>query len=143
MNSSARLAALYGLFAVIATLANLGAQMLAIRLYGGAWAIELSMLAGTLVGLAVKYVLDKRHIFRFTSRDLAHDGRLFVLYSLMGILTTLLFWGTEYAFHWLYATDAMRYLGGAIGLVLGYAIKYRLDKRFVFVHGASAPAGVA
>jgi len=27
----------------------------------------------------------------------------------------------------------MRYLGGAIGLTLGYVIKYRLDKRFVFV----------
>jgi hypothetical protein len=143
MNSAARLALLYGLFAALATLANLGAQMLAVRLYGGAWAIELSMLAGTLVGLMVKYVLDKRHIFGFTSRSLAHDGRLFALYSLMGILTTLLFWGTEYAFHRLFATEALRYLGGALGLVLGYVIKYRLDKRFVFVGGASATAGAA
>ena len=36
----------------------------------------------------------------------------------MGIITTLLFWGTEYAFHLIYNTDEMRYVGGIIGLAL-------------------------
>jgi hypothetical protein len=26
----------------------------------------------------------------------------------------------------------MRYVGGCIGLAIGYVIKYRLDKRYVF-----------
>ena len=65
--------------------------------------------------------------------NLAHDGRMFMLYSGMGVLTTLLFWGVEYAFHLVFGTDTMRYLGGAIGLTAGYVIKYHLDKRFVFV----------
>ena len=27
----------------------------------------------------------------------------------------------------------MLYLGGAVGLAIGYVLKYQLDKRFVFV----------
>jgi putative flippase GtrA len=138
---AARIGLLYAGFAAVAILANLGSQMLAVWLYRGAFAIELSIAVGTAVGLLIKYLLDKRHIFGFKTESVAHDGRLFILYSLMGVFTTLLFWGVEYAFHWLFGTDAMRYLGGAIGLILGYVIKYRLDKRFVFV--ARAPAGTA
>lgn len=55
------------------------------------------------------------------------------LYTFTGVFTTALFWGIEFGFQSLFGTDAMRYLGGAIGLTLGYIIKYRLDKRFVFV----------
>ena len=51
------------------------------------------------------------------------------------MVTTLVFWGTEFAFHLAFQTDAMRYLGGVIGLVIGYAIKYQLDKRYVFIGG--------
>ena len=133
MRKVARIAILYSLFAVAATAANLGAQALVIWFYSGLYAIEFSILVGTLTGLPIKYVLEKRHIFEFSSDGLAHDGRLFFLYASMGIFTTLLFWLIEYAFHWVFATDAMRYLGGAIGLTVGYVIKYRLDKRFVFV----------
>jgi putative flippase GtrA len=50
----------------------------------------------------------------------------------MGLLTTVIFWGFEWAFQLLYETKEMRYLGGVIGLALGYLTKYQLDKRFVF-----------
>lgn len=140
MKSVTSIAGLYATFAVIATAANLGTQALVVWTYGGAYAVEVSILLGTAVGLPIKYVLEKRYVFEFRSNDLAHDGRLFFLYSIMGVGTTLLFWGVEYAFHWLFGTDAMRYLGGAIGLTLGYVIKYRLDKRFVFVSKAPATA---
>ena len=133
VTSGARIAMLYAVFAVIATVVNIGGQALVIWLYQGAYAVPLSILVGTAVGLPVKYVLEKRHIFSFAADNLAHDGRMFALYSFMGIFTTALFWGVEWAFHATFGTDAMRYLGGAIGLSLGYAIKYHLDKRFVFV----------
>jgi len=133
MSRRSSLVVLYTAFAVAATLANLGSQALVVAIWPAAFGIELSILVGTGVGLVIKYVLDKRYIFRFKTRNLSHDGRLFMLYTYMGILTTLLFWATEYAFHWLFASDAMRYLGGAIGLAVGYLVKYRLDKRFVFV----------
>ena len=141
MSQSTRLVALYAVFSGIAILINLGTQALSIAIYSGAYGIALSMGAGTGAGLLAKYVLDKRHIFAYESDNLAHDGRLFILYSMMGLVTTALFWAVEYAFQWLFGNNAMRYLGGGIGLLLGYAIKYRLDKHFVFVANPTAEAG--
>ena len=132
MKGVVRIAVLYAVFAAIATAANIGCQALVIWVYKGPYAVALSILAGTAAGLPIKYVLEKRHIFSFESDNLAHDGRMFALYSFMGVFTTALFWGVEYAFHQAFGTDAMRYLGGAIGLALGYVIKYHLDKRYVF-----------
>ncbi|MGL5734433.1 MAG: GtrA family protein, partial [Beijerinckiaceae bacterium] len=103
-----------------------------LRIYGGPFVIALSIGVGTIAGLAVKYMLDKTMIFKFEARDLRHDGAMFARYSLMGVATTLIFWGFEMAFHFAFGTDGMRYLGGAIGLVIGYIVKYQLDKRFVF-----------
>ena len=112
---------------------NIGSQMLSIWAYKGLYYVEISILVGTaFFGLPLRYYLEKRYIFAFTSQNLAHDGRLFIFYSAMGIITTLLFWGTEYTFHLVYNTDEMRYVGGIIGLAFGFYVKYRLDK-FVFV----------
>ena len=133
MKHPVRLVTLYAAFAAIAIGLNLVAQVLVIALYSAAYAVTLSMVVGTGTGLLVKYVLDKRHIFAYETENLAHDGRLFVLYSLMGVVTTALFWGVEWAFQWLFDSNAMRYLGGGIGLVVGYVIKYHLDKEFVFI----------
>ena len=113
---------------------NLAAQALVMYFDNNSHAMLLSMLVGTGVGLVTKYILDKRYIFIFKADNLAHDGRLFLLYSVMGIVTTALFWIIEYGFHWIFATELMRYIGGAIGLILGYLIKYHLDKQFVFVN---------
>lgn len=143
MRGVVRLAVLYAVFAAIATAANIGCQALVIWAYQGPYAVPLSILVGTAAGLPIKYVLEKRHIFGFESDGLAHDGRLFFLYSFMGVFTTALFWGIEYAFHHAFGTDAMRYLGGVIGLTLGYIIKYHLDKRFVFVNRTPASPEVA
>ncbi len=129
----AHLAALYTLFAAIATVANIGSQDLVVRLlHHLPYAIALSVLVGTGVGLVVKYVLDKRYIFRFQTRDARHDGQTFLLYTLMGLLTTVIFWGFEFGFQALFGTREMRYLGGVLGLAIGYIAKYQLDKRFVF-----------
>lgn len=90
------------------------------------------MAVGTLAGLLVKYVLDKLYIFHYTAGSLFEDGRTFILYSCMGLFTTLVFWGTELAFDMLFEARSSRYLGAAVGLGLGYWLKYHLDKRFVF-----------
>ena len=55
----------------------------------------------------------------------------------MGLATTVIFWGFEFGFQYLFATKEMRYLGGALGLAIGYVAKYLLDKRFVFRQGAA------
>lgn len=130
-----KLAITYAILALIATAANISAQDLVIRGYNGASSILISVAVGTSVGLVVKYLLDKRYIFRFRARNAVHDGQTFILYTLMGLATTVIFWGFEFGFHHLFETKEMRYLGGVIGLAIGYLTKYHLDKRYVFDTG--------
>lgn len=120
----------YAGFAVLATLANLAVQRLVLAGSGDhGMGLALAIGAGTLVGLVVKYVLDKRWIFADRSRDYA---RSFGLYSLMGVATTAIFWGSETLFWWIWRSDLMRELGAVLGLGIGYVVKYRLDRAFVF-----------
>lgn len=134
------LAVLYTLFAAFSTAINISAQMLSIWAYRGPYAVEISILVGTAAGLPLRYVLEKRFIFAFQSQNIAHDGRLFVLYGFMGIFTTAIFWGVEYIFHIVFASDALRYVGGVIGLAIGFYVKYQLDKHFVFIDGSQRAA---
>jgi putative flippase GtrA len=127
-----RLPLTYAILAFIATCANIAAQDVAVRMYAGPWSVPLSVAVGTGVGLVTKYILDKKYIFGFRARDVAHDTRTFALYTLTGVATTLVFWGFEFGFDHAFASKAMRYTGGVIGLAIGYFLKYRLDRRFVF-----------
>ena len=122
----------YTLFSIIATAANIGTQDLVIRAHNGTFVILTSVIIGTGVGLVVKYILDKRYIFCFRAHSVTHDTQTFALYTFMGLATTLIFWGFEFSFHYLFETKEMRYLGGVIGLAIGYLTKYHLDKRYVF-----------
>ena len=131
--TATKIAILYTLFAVVSTAINIGSQMISIWIYKGPLSVEISILVGTAMGLPLRYFLEKRYIFNFTSKNLVHDGKLFIFYSAMGVITTLIFWGTEYAFHLIYDTDVMRYLGGVVGLSIGFYVKYQLDKKYVFV----------
>jgi putative flippase GtrA len=100
--------------------------------------LGLALSAGTVTGLIAKFLLDKHWIFYDRApRSVAAHGRQFGLYTGMGVLTTAVFWGTEYLFHWLGDTDAWRLGGGALGLAIGYVLKYQLDRRFVFGAGGS------
>lgn len=127
-----RLVVLYSAFAVLSIAVNIASQALAIAVYTGPWAVPLSVVFGTGTGLVCKYILDKRFVFAHQSRDSKHEATTFLLYTVMGLATTVVFWGTEALFHFLFDSDAMRYVGGVIGLSIGYLIKYQLDARYVF-----------
>jgi len=92
-----------------------------------------SVLAGTICGLVFKYIWDKVLIFRFVPESTGRDLRTFLIYALTGVVTTLIFWAFEFGFEALFGTKQMRYTGAAIGLVIGYALKFQLDRRYVFV----------
>lgn len=139
--SPAALVLRYALFAAVATVANLATQRAVLAAADGAAGFAAAMLAGTAVGLVVKYVLDKRWIFFDAATGLRAHGRRFTLYTAMGVFTTLVFWGSETAFWLVWRTDAMRELGAVLGLAVGYVLKYELDRRFVFTGAARrAPA---
>lgn len=122
----------YAAFAVIATLANLAAQRMVLSLGDGAAIFALAVVMGTAVGLVLKYVLDKRFIFHDATTGLRANGQQFLMYTVMGLATTALFWASETAFWLIWQTDAMRELGAVLGLTVGYVVKYKLDSRYVF-----------
>ena len=129
--SKKKLTFLYILFALIATVGNLGAQRISLSLFdelGLTFAIGM----GTLIGLIIKYILDKRWIFGDLTVDISDNSRKFALYSAMGVSTTLIFWASETLFWWIWRSDYMREIGAILGLSIGYFIKYHLDRTFVF-----------
>jgi putative flippase GtrA len=129
----------YAFLAAVATGWNLGIQALMDRAYQGTAAVYVSLFVGTLAGLVVKYLLDKKFIFYDPTRGLARRGWQFVRYALTGVLTTAIFWSLELGAYHAFHSQAARYAGGAVGLAIGYWMKYRLDKRLVF-RGASRRA---
>jgi len=130
--SRVELTAKYAAFAAFATCINLATQWASFSLYRGAGELLIGMAAGTLTGLVSKYLLDKFWIFGDLSLDAAGNLHKFSLYSLTGVVTTLLFWASELAFSILSEHEIMRYVGAVFGLSLGYMIKFQLDSRFVF-----------
>ena len=121
----------YSAFAVIATLVNLATQELVLVLAGArmdVW-VAVAVVAGTGTGLVVKYLLDKHWIFDDQS---AAIGQQFALYTVMGIATTGIFWGSVALAWTIWGTDAARISGAIAGLSIGYVTKYMLDRRYVF-----------
>lgn len=132
----------YAAFAGLAMLANLAAQRGLLMVWPGSAATGLApaIAFGTGAGLVVKYLLDKRWIFHDVERGARAHGRKFALYTLMGVVTTVIFWGTETAFWLIWHSHVAREAGAVLGLTVGYAVKYRLDRRYVFAASRSAPA---
>jgi hypothetical protein len=90
------------------------------------------MLFGTLMGLILKFTLDKKYIFNFVSMQKNHISKKFILYSTMSLFSTLIFWGLELTFDAVFESELFRYIGAFLGLSIGYAIKYLLDKKLIF-----------
>ena len=153
----AQLTLTYAVFAGAATVLNLGVQRGVAHLAAwlSPWTGELvrttaaalhltparlllapELVAGTAAGLVFKYLLDKRFIFRDRQGGGAAHVRKFGLYAVMGLATTVIFWAAELGTAALTPDPRAPYVGGAIGLMLGYFIKYRLDRRFVFVEAS-------
>ena len=126
------LAARYAAFAVIAIAVNLLSQWLLFEFYNGAHALLWALALGTGAGLVTKYLLDKKWIFFDAESGLRAHRRKFVLYTATGVVTTALFWGAEAVFALAGERPEMKYLGGLLGLSIGYGLKYQLDRTFVF-----------
>jgi putative flippase GtrA len=124
----------YAAFAVLATLANLATQRLVLLAGQTPGRFGVAIAAGTIVGLLIKYLFDKRWIFYDLETGARAHGQKFMLYASAGLATTAIFWGTEMAFWLIWHTDAMREVGAVLGLSVGYVVKYNLDRRFVFTN---------
>jgi putative flippase GtrA len=131
VSASAPLVGLYVLFAVISTAGNLAAQEVT------SWVapfapLALSILVGTVVGFATKYLLDKKWIFADPYTGRREEMRKVWLYGLFSVLTTVIFWGFEVAFWTIWETKTAKYAGAVLGLSIGYALKFVLDRTYTF-----------
>ena len=122
----------YSFFALIATIINLFTQFISLAIYSQDFSLYIAMFFGTLTGLIAKYILDKKYIFYYVVKDKKVDSQKFILYSIMGVFTTLIFWGFEIGFDYIFDSEIAKYIGAIIGLSIGYITKYFLDKKFVF-----------
>ncbi|MFA5453937.1 MAG: GtrA family protein [Sulfurimonas sp.] len=122
----------YALFALFSTAVNIAFQYLSFLVYSGNLSLYIAMFAGTVAGLILKYILDKKYIFFHKPKSKKDDGKKFFLYSLMGLFTTFIFWGFEIGFDYMFDSQNAKYIGAVVGLSIGYAVKYFLDKKFVF-----------
>tara|TARA_A100001011_G_scaffold182488_1_gene191324 strand:- start:83 stop:472 length:390 start_codon:yes stop_codon:yes gene_type:complete len=121
----------YILFCIVAIFVNLVTQRIFLELVF----IDnyfIALLSGTLSGLIAKYILDKNYIFNDFDHSIKNNSKKFSLYTLNGVFTTAIFWGTESLFYYVYTTTFARELGAIIGLSIGYFFKYKLDKKYVF-----------
>jgi putative flippase GtrA len=122
----------YALFAALATSANLITQFILLRIISLPYELYFAIMGGTLVGLIVKFILDKNFIFYFKPAIKSENSRSFIAYTGTGIITTGIFWGIELIFNAIWLWEGAKYFGAAIGLSVGYFMKFHLDKAFVF-----------
>jgi|SRR6185312_9285764 len=125
------LVARYAVFAAASASINLAIQWLSFHLYRGPGEYIVGVFAGTATGLLSKYALDKFWIFGDRSVSVIENTYRLGYYTLTGVVTTTIFWGTETAFA-LIGNQAMRYVGAILGLSIGYGLKFHLDRRYVF-----------
>jgi putative flippase GtrA len=137
----------YGLFGLIALLVNMTSQHIISLLFESVEFLQTSLPGilskitflsfvelgvGTGSGFVVKYILDKKWIFYAKTTSLQAEGKMFGMYMVMAIFTTIVFWGFEFGGEIVFENEYMKYLTGSIGLVIGYTMKYFLDKKYVF-----------
>jgi len=75
----------YAVFAVVATIANLATQRVVLHYGDTGPYFAAAVGAGTIVGLVIKYVLDKNCIFYDLVRGIKSHSRKFLLYTAMGL----------------------------------------------------------
>jgi putative flippase GtrA len=138
----------YGLFALISTFLNLFTQYVFLIIFSididnnstfhNYIILNIAIGCGILVGLISKYFLDKIYIFNHQNKNKSKIKELktFSLYSFGGFFTTLIFLFFELGADYLFGNnfENAKYIGGAIGLLIGYLIKYHIDKKYVFIN---------
>lgn len=122
----------YVVFSIVATGLNLLTQRIVLMGLDQSYELLFAMLAGTTIGLVVKFLLDAKWIFYVGLSGAKTQSKRFGLYSLLGVFTTGIFWGAETLFWLIWTTERARETGAILGLTIGYVMKYKLDKRFVF-----------
>jgi len=90
------------------------------------------MFTGIIAGFLVKFILDKFVVFKEKHKNFVHTLTQFFIYGALALITTFIFLAFEIAFKIIFDFNNSEIIGGFIGLVIGYTLKFFLDKIFVF-----------
>lgn len=123
---------LYLCFAVLSSGVNLLTQWLLMSNLAGRYAFGVALIGGTATGWIVKYLLDKRVVFRHRSEGNLQLAENMATHAGAGVFTTLLFWIIEIVFHLFVPLDGAMYIGAALGLAISYTVRYQIDRLYVF-----------
>ena len=121
----------YILFAILAMTVNIFFQYLSFLLIDHKYELYIAILNGTILGMILKYYLDKNFIFYYVKKEF-NNKNIFLLYIFTSIFTTIIFWAIELWFSYYVNINYSEYIGALVGLTLGYSLKYLLDKQLVF-----------
>jgi len=121
----------YLILCFFAIILNITSQHIFLFYYIGSYAIEISILIGTLVTFFLRFLLEKKFIF-FKDKFSFKTESMLYMYFVSSVLATLIFWICEYSFHLLFDSDPIRYFGALIGLFAGFYVKYKMDKSLTF-----------
>ncbi len=140
---------LYILFAVICTFINIGSQLLVEYLISPINQLQtivytntdksirifdiIKIIIGTGLGFMSKFILDKFFVFKEKHENIAHTFRQMILYGIMAVFTTFIFWSFQISFKLLFDFTFAEEIGAVIGLGIGYTVKFLLDRKFVFI----------
>ena len=86
----------------------------------------------TFISFLFKFFVDKLVIFNDNTKEIIKNLKKITIYAFFAIFTTAIFWGFELLFKLLFDFRYSEYLGGFIGLIFGYTLKFILDTRYVF-----------
>lgn len=149
MKKSSNQYLIYMIFAAISIILNIGSQYILRvilqsliprfaneKLLSFEYWFLISLGFGTVIGFLFKFVVDKFVVFeeKLTDdkmADLQRTTKQITLYFSFAIFTTMIFWGFEFSFKIAF-TGNWYLVGGLIGLIIGYTVKFLLDRRFVF-----------
>ncbi len=95
---------------------------------------------GTVIGFLFKFVVDKFVVFEEKllenrKEEIQKTSKQISLYFSFAIFTTMIFWGFEFTFK-VFLSGNWYLFGGLIGLIIGYTVKFLLDRKFVFIRHA-------
>ena len=149
MHTSSNRYFIYMVFAALSIILNIGSQyilrvILQIlipnfanqKLLSFEYWFLISLGFGTVIGFLFKFIVDKFIVFeeKLTNdkiADLQKTTKQITLYFTFAIFTTMIFWGFEFSFKF-FLPGNWYLIGGLVGLIIGYSVKFLLDREFVF-----------
>jgi len=95
-------------------------------------AFIIQLISGTVAGFIFKFIVDKFIVFREKHESIQKTSKQILVYLFFAVITTIIFWGFEISFNHFFVFCNRDLIGGFIGLIIGYTIKYLLDRKWVF-----------